>query len=127
MSSDSNPLTEIVQTDPDLLPVEKEMTIGFSKEDEYCWFNVDIASVVRRAINHTDIKVEKLKIKPPEGHAKTIDFSDDLTPDDIEGTVVGAIGQFPIGLLKIQGSPRARNTFAPVISPQEAPASDAFD
>jgi hypothetical protein len=103
-------LLEAVREDPDLLPVEKETTLRFAKQDDLASVYSAEAGLARRLLAHPHVRVDGVTVG--EGAARR-----DVPPDEYtEGPIHGVRARVPAACLKIRASLRATTQHAPIIS-----------
>jgi hypothetical protein len=108
-------VVEHVSSDPELLSVEKEMSIGFTKQDDEATFFTCIASQIKRALTHSDMDVVTLSVFNESDETRSETTVEDF---DGEGIVVGLKATVPIESLKINSSPRSSRSYGQIISSQ---------
>lgn len=106
---------EHVETDPNLESVEKEFSVGFSKDHDQATFHAAIASMVRRCLAHSDMEIENIRVydESDESYQRM-----DVEEFDGDGAIVEARGRVPIESLKVNSNPRSHRSFAQIISQQ---------
>lgn len=104
-------LVEAVAEDGNLMPVEKETSIGFNKPETRLRIYTEEGGLMRRLIQHPNFDCESLRITTEYSWGKRID------PDDFEGGVItGVDGYLPIGVLTIGTSTRSTASHAEIVS-----------
>ena len=102
-----------IREDPDLIPLEKETSINFTKGDERAQVFTAERGLTRRFLAHDLFDTDALLLK--DGSR-----SDSLQDVDTSDTVVGVRGTIPIGCLKGQASARSADGHAPIVSNADA-------
>lgn len=113
---DAEEAVEHVKTDPNLTAVEKEFSVGFSKDHERATFHARISSMVKRTLTHSDMEVEQITVYDENDESYERMGVEDF---DGNGRIVQSQGKVPIETLKVRSSPRGHRSFAQVISKQE--------
>lgn len=96
--------------DSSLDPSEKETSINFGKRNDHARVFTSETGMMRRILGHPHVPVISVTVE--EGDSRpTVDL------DDYDGQpIVGVQARAPIGLLKIQQTPRKDNQHARVVS-----------
>ena len=102
-----------VREDPDLIPLEKETSINFTKDEDRAQVFTAERGLTRRFLAHDLFDTDALLLK--DGSR-----SDYLQDVDTSDTVVGVRGTIPIGCLKVQASARSADGHAPIVSNADA-------
>lgn len=113
----SKEATNHVSTDPSLTSGEKEMSIGFSKDDDKATIFTAIASQVRRCLTHTDVDVSEIYLYNEDDETHSRSTLEEFEGEDI---IVGVRGKVPIESLKVRSNPRSQRSFANIISSQQS-------
>lgn len=113
---DAEEAAEYAKTDPNCTAVEKEFSVGFSKDHERATFHAAIGSMVKRTILNTDMKVEEITVYDEDSESYEYMSVEEF---DGGGRIVQSKGKVPIESLKVRSSPRKHRSFAQVISKQE--------
>jgi len=102
------------QTDPQNEAAEKGFTVSFTKSDGKASISSGIASMVKKAIGHTDIDVETIQVFYEDDESYEL-----MEPEDYSnGRVVGFKGKVPLEAIKIQKKPRNKRAYSNIISGQ---------
>jgi hypothetical protein len=124
MSSNSvnrNNLIEAVGEDPDLEPIEKETSIGWTKDGSpttaATQFDQHVAHVLseeagisRRLLQHPHFDMTGIRVNDSLGKGRNIE------PDNFCGGKITAVrGYIPIGTVKLQKTCRSTSGHAPVV------------
>jgi hypothetical protein len=90
-----------VREDPDLIPLEKETSINFTKGDERADVFTSERGLTRRLLTHELFDTDAVLLKD----GSTVDSVDSLRTN--EDTIVGVRGTIPIGALKVKATTRS--------------------
>ena len=90
-----------IREDPDLIPLEKETSINFTKGDERAQVFTAERGLTRRLLTHELFHTDAVLL----ADGSTVDSVDSLHTN--EDTIVGVRGTIPIGALKVKASTRA--------------------
>ena len=106
-----------VREDPDLIPLEKETSINFTKGDERADVFTAERGLTRRLLTHELFDTDAVLLKD----GSTVDSVDSLHTN--EDTIVGVRGTIPIGSLKVKATTRSdKSGHARVVSDVSAAA-----
>jgi hypothetical protein len=94
---------DAVGEDSDLAPVDKEITISYSKDEDTARVFSAVAGVSRRLLAHPHVDVIEVRLVDEDTGTKRHAPPDDVGPSE---TVVGVRASVDVGLLGISGSPR---------------------
>lgn len=117
---------EICKTDPKIISGEKEFSITFTKEDDRALISSSIASQVKRAIQHTDIIVDDIRVYNEDTDTYRSSTVEDLDAEDGD-RIVAFNGTVPIESLKINASPRSARSYADIFSTQNDVSIESGD
>mgnify|MGYP007020454544 CR=1 FL=1 len=92
---------EAVREDPDLVPMEKETTFRFAKDQDRAQVFTAERGLTRRLLTHELFHTDAVLL----ADGSTVDSVDSLHAT--EDTIVGVRGTIPIGALKVKASTRA--------------------
>lgn len=106
---------ELVRADPDLNPEEREVTLSASDATDTFSFFSDSPSFTRRSLRNTMVTVTELHIKTEDGARTTIEYTDDLSPDDIPTFIYGCEGTINIRALEVTSISREHDRLSGVI------------
>jgi len=102
-------LVEQVTEHPDLLPVEKESTIGWVRDDDTARMHTDEGSVARRLLLHPHVGIERVVLHT--GVSVDVDAAVE------SGAAVGSIvADVPLALLKLRRTPRQSGHHSKIVS-----------
>jgi len=104
---------QVVQSDSNLEPAEKETSFTFSKDKEYVTVHTEIASNVRGLIAHPHFGIETVRVCDDERFGKSLSWEQWRTDG---APITGVKGYGPIGVLKYLGVPRSENYPGSVVS-----------
>lgn len=99
MSEDSDDLQ--IAEDPDLLPVEKQLSLTTTRDSDKFLIHSEIAVITRYLIDHPAFEERDRRI--------------------IDGKIVAITGKIPIGLVNLSPKPRQHDRFhgIPSVRPKE--------
>jgi hypothetical protein len=108
-----------VTEDSDLLPEEKETSLGFDKRTDVARFFTAEAGLARRVLAHPDTRVRRLNVLD-DGERAAID------PSDYTGeAIVGVVADLPVGALSIKSRTRKNTQHAAIASDRVFETIDA--
>lgn len=106
-----NHILENVAEDPKLLPMEKETTIRFAKDQSSFQLFTSEAGLIRRTLQHPEATDYSLQAVPDDAPQHCV------SPEGYEsGRVVGVTATLPVSTLTVSSIPRKSNEHADVIS-----------
>jgi hypothetical protein len=102
-------LVDRVAAHPDLLPAEKETTIGWVRDDDAARMHTDEAAIARALLRHPHVGIDRVVLHT--GVSVDVDAAVE------SGAAVGSIiADVPIALLKIGKKPRGSALHSRVVS-----------
>jgi len=102
-------LVDRVTEHPDLLPVEKQTTIGWVRDDDTARMHTDEGSIARTLLTHPHVRVDRVVLHTG--------VSVDVAAAAESGAAVGSIiVDLPVGLLKILKAPRRTHQHGQIVS-----------
>lgn len=102
-------LVDRVTEHPDLLPVEKQTTIGWVRDDDTARMHTDEGSIARTLLTHPHVRVDRVVLHTG--------VSVDVAAAAESGAAVGSIiVDLPVGLLKILKAPRRTHQHGRIVS-----------
>lgn len=111
-----------VREDPDLIPLEKETSINFTKDEDRAQVFTAERGLTRRFLTHDLFDTDAVLLKD----GSTVDSVDSLHRN--EDTIVGVRGTIPIGCLKVKATARAdKSGHARVVSDVSADVAGSDD
>lgn len=109
----SDDLLDRVREDRDLAPVEKEVSISYSKDEDTARVFSAIEGVSRRLLAHPHIDVIEVRLVDEDTGTKRHATPDDVGPSE---AIVGVRASVDVGLLGISGSPRTSGSPADLVT-----------
>ena len=104
---------EAVTADTSLTRAERETTLRFAEWDETASFYTTERGLMNRILAHPAAAVKSLNVLDEAGSS----HADPLPLEEYDGgPVVGVEATLPVGVLKIQKTPRSTTGHAPIIS-----------
>ena len=116
---------EAVREDPDLVPMEKETTFRFAKDQDRADVFTSERGLTRRLLTFPPFDLQTVTL----ADGSRVDCIQSI--DASEDTIVGVRGWVPIGCLKLRTSTRSRGSHAQLVThasqrdPVVAPGGDA--
>lgn len=110
LNTDVATLVEAVEADDRLLPQEKETTVTFAWGDDYADVFTAEPSLMRRLLAHPERRGTSLTLI--DGDKRPT-----VTPEEYsEGAITGVATELPVGVLKIQPTPRTTGGHANIVT-----------
>jgi len=116
--------SEVVESDPGLTSAEQEFTVRFASDTEYATVYSEIPSTVRRLLTHEHFGIKSVRVSNGDSFGKSLSWEQWQTD---KPSITGVQGYVPIGVLKIQQSPRSDNYPALVVSDYEPDDTNGGD
>jgi hypothetical protein len=102
-------LVDRVAAHPDLLPVEKQTTIGWVRDDDTARMHTDEAAIARALLRHPHVGIDRVVLHT--GVSVDVDAA-----GESDAAVGSIIADVPIALLKISKKPRGSALHSRVVS-----------
>lgn len=109
-------LMDCVHPDPNLTSEEREVTLRASESTDAFSFFSDSPGFTRRALRESTITVTELQIKTEDGVRTQIEYTDELSSDDIPSHIYGCRGTIPIRDIEVSPIGRDHDRLAGLIS-----------
>lgn len=106
-----NHVLDNVAEDPKLLPMEKETTIRFAKDQSSFQLFTSEAGLIRRTLQHREASDYSLQVVPDDAPQHCV------SPEGYKsGRIVGVTATLPVSTLTVSSKPRKSSEHADVIS-----------
>jgi hypothetical protein len=116
--------SKVVESDPGLTSAEQELTVRFASDREYAKVHSEIPSTVRRLLAHEHFGIESVRVSDGDSFGQSFSWEQWQTDGP---SITGVQGYVPIGVLKIQQSPRSENYPALVVSDYDPDSTNGGD